>query len=195
MFSLEDYTADSVPEHHFIQLQFHLSFTSQFEDISKYMSYNQYPVLQVPPFRNLLLLSINNSAVHVPPNNDSWIHNEIFDFFSWRRIITTDNFFFSKNTLVLYWIWTIPWIFFFCAVISKIHLSYSSFSQTHKIGNIDIFANSVFPHIWSFLPYLYHLLLINVKLNISGKKSIIFQDCRLHWCSSFLMTQLKQSWQ
>ena len=30
---------------------------------------------------------------------------------------------------------------------------------------------------------------------VRGEKRIILQDCRLHWSSSFLMAQLKQSWQ
>ena len=33
------------------------------------------------------------------------------------------------------------------------------------------------------------------KLEISGYNRIIFQGCRLHWSSSFLMAELKRSWQ
>ena len=68
----------------------------------------------------------------------------------------------------------------------------SGFSQTHKIG---IIANFVFPYICSFYLYLHQLMLFNVKLDKSGKNSIKFQGCRLHWSSSFLMAQIKQSWQ
>ena len=35
--------------------------------------------------------------------------------------------------------------------------SQSDFSQTHKIGNIDIIANFVFPYICSLLLYLQHV--------------------------------------
>ena len=33
------------------------------------------------------------------------------------------------------------------------------------------------------------------KLEISGYNRIIFQGCRLHWSSSFLMAELERSWQ
>ena len=39
------------------------------------------------------------------------------------------------------------------------------FSQTHKIG---IIANFVFPFICHFLLYLYHMMFVNEKLDISG---------------------------
>ena len=42
------------------------------------------------------------------------------------------------------------------------------FSQTYKIG---INANFVFPYICSFLLYLYQIMLVNVKLDISRYKS------------------------
>ena len=41
---------------------------------------------------------------------------------------------------------------------------YSSFSQTHKVGNNGINANFVSPYFCSFLHYLYLKMLINVKL-------------------------------
>ena len=44
----------------------------------------------------------------------------------------------------------------------------SSFSLTHKVGNVGIIANSAFTHIRSFLLYLYKLILVNVKLEIKG---------------------------
>ena len=47
----------------------------------------------------------------------------------------------------------------------------------------------------SFLLYLQHMVLVNMKLDISGCSRITFQGCRLHWPSSFLMAQLKLSWQ
>ena len=46
----------------------------------------------------------------------------------------------------------------------KIHLD---FLQTHKIGNIGIIANTVFRYICSFLLYLHHMMLENVKLDVS----------------------------
>ena len=48
----------------------------------------------------------------------------------------------------------------------------------------------MFPNISSFLLYLHYMMWVNVKLDISG-----FQGCRLHWSHSFLMVQLKRSWQ
>ena len=71
----------------------------------------------------------------------------------------------------------------------------SGFPQTHIIGNIGISANSVFPYICSFIINICHTNVVNIELYISGYKRIIFQGCRLHWSCSFLMAQLKQSWQ
>ena len=67
----------------------------------------------------------------------------------------------------------------------------SGFSQTHKIGNIAIIANFVFPQTSSFLLYLQRMLLLNMTLDISGYNMIIFQGCKLSWYSSFVMEQLK----
>ena len=36
---------------------------------------------------------------------------------------------------------------------------------------------------------------VNMKLNIGGFNRITFQVCKCHWSSSFLMAQLKWSWQ
>ena len=36
---------------------------------------------------------------------------------------------------------------------------------------------------------------VNLKLDISEYNTITFQDCRLHWTSSLLMTLLKRRWQ
>ena len=66
--------------------------------------------------------------------------------------------------------------------------TWSSFSRTHKIGNIPIYTCSIFP-------CLYHIILLNVKLDISGYERIKFQGHMLHRSSSFLMLQLKWSWQ
>ena len=73
----------------------------------------------------------------------------------------------------------------------------SSFSLTRKIGYIVIIANFVFPYIGSFLPYLkpYHFSRFNVKLDDKGYKRITFQGCRLQRSCSFLIAELKQSWQ
>ena len=65
------------------------------------------------------------------------------------------------------------------------------FSQKHKIGNIDIIANFVFPYICNFLSYLQHMMLVNIKLDIGGYNMIEFEGYRLHWSSSFLVAQLK----
>ena len=55
-----------------------------------------------------------------------------------------------------------------------LNINRSGFSWTHKIGNIGIYANHVFPYIYCFHPYLYHMLLVNVKLNVTGYKGIAF---------------------
>ena len=69
------------------------------------------------------------------------------------------------------------------------------FSQTHKISNISINPNFVFPYIPSFLLYVHHMILVNVKLNVSEHTRILFQCSKHYWSSCFLMTQLKRSWQ
>ena len=71
----------------------------------------------------------------------------------------------------------------------------SGFSKTNKIGNIAIMVNFVFQNIRGFLLYLHNMLLVNVKLDVSGCKRISFLGRRSHWSSSFLKAQLKQSWQ
>ena len=58
-----------------------------------------------------------------------------------------------------------------------------SFSQTH------IIANFVLKYICSFLHVLDHIMLVNVKLDVSGYNRFIFRVCRLHWSCSFLMAQ------
>ena len=50
----------------------------------------------------------------------------------------------------------------------------SDFSQILKIGNSGIIANFVFLYIYSFLPYLHHMLLVNVEFDINAHKGIIF---------------------
>ena len=52
----------------------------------------------------------------------------------------------------------------------------------------------IFPYICSFMLYFHHMMLVNVKLDVSGYKSIIFRGCRRHWSGSFVMAQLKRSW-
>ena len=52
----------------------------------------------------------------------------------------------------------------------------SGFSRTHKIANIGIIANFVFLYICSFLLYLHYVMLVNVTLDISGYKQVIFQN-------------------
>ena len=65
----------------------------------------------------------------------------------------------------------------------------------HKIANIAIIVNFVLRYICSFLLYLQHMVLVNMKIDISGFNSITFQGCRLRWSSYFLMVKVKQSWQ
>ena len=55
-------------------------------------------------------------------------------------------------------------------------------------------ANFVFLYISSSLLYLHHIMLVNVRLDVSGYNGIIFQGCRLYYSSSFLMVQLERSW-
>ena len=57
---------------------------------------------------------------------------------------------------------------------------YSGFSQTHKIGNIGIIANFIIPYICTFLLF-YHMMLVNLKINVSGSKRMTFQGCKCHW--------------
>ena len=64
------------------------------------------------------------------------------------------------------------------------------FLQIHKLVNIGINANFVFPYIHSFLLYLYHMMLVDVKLNVSGYKLIPYQCRILHWSCSFPIAQL-----
>ena len=70
----------------------------------------------------------------------------------------------------------------------------SGFSQTDKICNVGMITNFVLLYICNFLLNLQYMMLVNVKLYISGCNRITFQGCRLHWSSSFLMAQLKWSW-
>ena len=55
---------------------------------------------------------------------------------------------------------------------------HSSFSQTDKIGNVGSIANFVILYIFSFILYLQHIMLVNVKLDVSRYKRIIFQGRR-----------------
>ena len=41
---------------------------------------------------------------------------------------------------------------------------------------------------------LHHMMLVNVKLGISGSMRTVFEGCRFHCFSSFLMPQLKRSY-
>ena len=53
-----------------------------------------------------------------------------------------------------------------------------------------LYANFVFQYICSFFRYLHHMTLVRVKLDVSGNKTITFQDCRAHWSHSFTMAIL-----
>ena len=55
--------------------------------------------------------------------------------------------------------------------------------RTYKIGNTGINAKFVFPYIPSFLLFFINtifIMFVNVKLDTSGKRRIIFQACTLH---------------
>ena len=72
----------------------------------------------------------------------------------------------------------------------------SSFRKLHiQVFHKRINANFVLPYICKFLLYLCHKILVNVKLDVSGYQSIIFQGCRLYLSSSLLMAQFTQNWQ
>ena len=65
----------------------------------------------------------------------------------------------------------------------SLKVSNSGFSQTHKIGNIGVNDNLIFPYIYNVLLYLHYMILVNVKLDVSGYKEIMFQGCIIHWSS------------
>ena len=52
---------------------------------------------------------------------------------------------------------------------------YSTFSHSHKIGNNCINGNFVLPYNCSFLYYLHHMMLVNVKLDVSWYEGLPFK--------------------
>ena len=60
------------------------------------------------------------------------------------------------------------------------HLQFLSFSQSHKVGNVVIII-VVIIIIYSFLLHLQQMMSINVKLEMNGYMSIIFQGYMLYW--------------
>ena len=52
---------------------------------------------------------------------------------------------------------------------------YSTFSHSHKIGNNGINGNFVLPYNCSFLYYLHHMMLVNVKLDVSWYEGLPFK--------------------
>ena len=79
-----------------------------------------------------------------------------------------------------------------------VYLNYNRVFHKHTklaIQCIVIIANSVFPYICSFLLYLYCMVLVNVKLDVSRNERITFQGCRLYWSRYLSMAQLNCSWQ
>ena len=54
----------------------------------------------------------------------------------------------------------------------------------HKIDNVGIIANFVFPYICHFLLYFYHMMFVNGKLDISGCKSSTFQGSLVQFLSN-----------
>ena len=59
--------------------------------------------------------------------------------------------------------------------LTESEFSESSFSQTHKVCNVGIIANFVFPYFCCFLLYLHQHMLANVKIEIKGCTRIIFE--------------------
>ena len=102
-----------------------------------------------------------------------------------------------KKTLLVRNFWTPHWLDWILIVRQLVtgKCSQSGFSQTHKIGNIGIIANFEFPYVCSFLLSLQYMILVNMKVDISACNRIKFQGCKLHWSNSFLMAQLKWTWQ
>ena len=47
----------------------------------------------------------------------------------------------------------------------------------------------------SYIIYLHHHMLVNMKLDVSGFKRIAFLGCKFHWSSLFRIVQQKQSFQ
>ena len=96
------------------------------------------------------------------------------------------------------WNWTSTFLFeFFTNTQNWKYWHYYQlyFSQAHKISNIGIIANFIFPYVYNFLPFFHYMMLVNVKFNVSGIKGTIFQGYILHWSSSFLIAQIRLSWQ
>ena len=81
------------------------------------------------------------------------------------------------------------WYFVSLSVSNGLH---SGFSQTHKIGKIGIIVNFTFPYICSFLLNLQYMMLVNMKLDISGCNRITFQGNWIHWSGSFLIAWLNE---
>ena len=50
----------------------------------------------------------------------------------------------------------------------------------HKRTKIGIIANFVLPYIYSFFLCLHHIMLVNIKLDISGSNKITFQGYKCH---------------
>ena len=71
--------------------------------------------------------------------------------------------------------------------ISVKHRSYSMlqscFSPSHKIGNVGIIANFIFPYICSFLLYFQQMMSVYSKLEIKGYKRITYEDHIFYWNS------------
>ena len=68
----------------------------------------------------------------------------------------------------------------------------------HENTNMAILTllPTLYSHIISsFLFNLPHMMLVNVKLGVSGYMGIISYGSRLHWSSLFLMVHLKLNWQ
>ena len=68
-------------------------------------------------------------------------------------------------------------------------------NDPYEYITIGIIANFVVPDSWSFLFYLQHMMLVNMKLDISRSNRITFQGSWLHWSIYFLIVQPKWSWQ
>ena len=60
----------------------------------------------------------------------------------------------------------------------------------HKCTKIGIIAKFVLPYIYSFLPYLNHVIVLNLTLDGTKYKRITSQGCSINWSCSLLMSQL-----
>ena len=64
----------------------------------------------------------------------------------------------------------------------------------HKCTKLSLISNFVLLYICSSFFYLHHMMLVNMKLDVSRHKRIALQGYRILWSSSFQKAQLKLIW-